>query len=352
MILYRKVPQLRVRRLSAPEPPFWYATALAPYGPRRASPVSIDYLDLRATATERSEVTVCESVEAELDRLEVRHHVDEPVFVDSADFAEEVFRRGSELARMLRSRGSAVTLLVSTRGAVPDDASGATLVIAAWPLEFPRLRALFERAQERAPVWGVGVPVLYPVTTHLTALSELADLAVAHGARFFAAIPVDPDPTAKQAIARSLAEDEDDEEYAQLFHADLDRIHTSTERHIAALAHERGLRDIVPPANAEAKTNWNGAVFLTVTASRMLAMDENVELAGTLARAARVVATLDKSIARVAEAATLAIIEALDEVSVDILTEWLETGRSSFADRIDGLWRLRRDHGFDAADEE
>lgn len=346
MIIYRKAAHLRVRRVSAPEPPFWCATAIAPYSQRRLTPVSIDYIDLRATATERAEVTVCESPEAELGRVEIRHHLDEPILVESADFAEEVFRRGEQLVKLLKQRGSAAVQLVSTRGAVPAADHGATVVIAAWPLEFHRLERLFATAREHGLSWGVGVPVIYPVTTNLVALEELADLAAKHGSRFFASIAVEPDPTAKQAIARSLvADDEDDEEYAQLFHADLEPIHTSTERHVAALAHERGMLDSIPPADGDAQTNWNAAILLTITASRMLAMEDNVELAGTLARSARLVATLEKPLVRVAEAATLGIIEALDEVSVDLLTEWLETGRSSFAERVNAQWRLRRDHG-------
>ena len=47
MIVYRKSSQLRVRRAAAPEPPFWGATTIAPYGARRAAPVAIDYIDLR-----------------------------------------------------------------------------------------------------------------------------------------------------------------------------------------------------------------------------------------------------------------------------------------------------------------
>ena len=42
-----------------------------------------------------------------------------------------------------------------------------------------------------------------------------------------------------------------------------------------------------------------------------------------------------------------AIIEALDQTSVDALTEWLQTGRSSFAGHIEKQWRLRRDSGMD-----
>ncbi len=48
-----------------------------------------------------------------------------------------------------------------------------------------------------------------------------------------------------------------------------------------------------------------------------------------------------------AQAASLAIIDSLDEISIDLLTEWLETGRSSFAGHIEKQWRLRRDSGMD-----
>ena len=56
MIIYRKGGTLRVRRSPAPEPPWWFATAVSPYSARRAMPVSIDYLDLRATSSDRVEV--------------------------------------------------------------------------------------------------------------------------------------------------------------------------------------------------------------------------------------------------------------------------------------------------------
>jgi hypothetical protein len=68
-------------------------------------------------------------------------------------------------------------------------------------------------------------------------------------------------------------------------------------------------------------------------------------MAAILARSARVVAELDKPLARIAESASLAIVEALDEVSVDVLAEWLERGRSSFVDRVNARWRLKRDAG-------
>ena len=62
-------------------------------------------------------------------------------------------------------------------------------------------------------------------------------------------------------------------------------------------------------------------------------------------RSARAVVQLEKPIERVAEAASLSIIESLDPISVEALTEWIETGRSSFVEHIGKQWRLRRDAG-------
>jgi hypothetical protein len=72
----------------------------------------------------------------------------------------------------------------------------------------------------------------------------------------------------------------------------------------------------------------------------MLAMKHDVETASRIARSARVVAQLDKSLERIAAAAHLSIVESLDEISVDALTEWLETGKSTFLDHINKQWRL------------
>ena len=49
MIIYRKTSHLRLQRVPIPEPPYWAATIIAPYSPRRAEPIAIDYLDLQAT---------------------------------------------------------------------------------------------------------------------------------------------------------------------------------------------------------------------------------------------------------------------------------------------------------------
>ena len=336
MIVYRKSSQLRIRRTTAPEPPFWCATTVAPYSARRGSPVSIDYIDLRASASDRLEVDVCDRP---VDELERTARIVAPVLVESSEFAEEVFRRGEDIAGFCGERGLATVQLVSTRGALPQRSRPDSIVIAAWPLDLDRLERLF--ASARGP-WGVAVPVIFPVTTDLAALRDLVDAAKKAGASFVSAVPVVIEPTAKQAIARSLALDGDDETYAMLFHSELEPIHVATERHIAALAADAGMEDFIVPPGWSERTNWNAAVVLMLAATRLLAMEEDVDLAAMLARSARVVAGLDKPLRRIAEAASLSIVEAIDEASVDILSEWLETGRSRYAERVNARWRLRR----------
>ena len=337
MIIYRKSSHLRLQRIPIPEPPYWAATIIAPYSARRAAPIAIDYLDLQATCAERSEVTVCEDVRDELERAAERARVREPVLIDATESAEVVFRRGEAALEFCAENDNAAIHLVSSRGALPDGAAaGSTIAIAPWPLEFERVDALFEEARARQLRWGVVVPVIYPVTTNLVALAQLAEAA--HGATFFAALPIDLDPAARKAIA-------EDESYEMLFHADLEPIHVATERHIAALAAEIGCEDFVVPPRWDRRTNWNASVLLTLAASRMLAMKREVETAWRIVRSARAVVQLEKPIERVAEAAHLSIIEALDPISVEALTEWIATGHSSFVEHIGKQWRLRRDAG-------
>ena len=309
MILYRKVPQLRVRRSPAPAAPFWSATTIAPYGPRRATPIAIDYLTLRATGAEKAEATVCDDVRGELDRA---RGLAAPVLIDAAENAEEVFRRGAAALAWCEEQGFAAQLLTS---------SGYVVRIGG----------------------GVAVPVIFPITTDLAFLESLADDAKRDGATFFAAIAIDVEPTAKQAIAQSLELTGDDDRYAMLFHADAAPIALATERHIAALAHERGLSDFVLPPRWNERTNWNAAVLLTLTASRMIALELDLDLAGHIARSARTIAELDKPLTRIAESANLSIIAGLDATSVEMLTEWLERGTASFGEYVDEQWRLRRD---------
>lgn len=330
MILYRKSASLRLRRLPAPEPPWWAATLVSPYSGRRGTPVSIDYFDMRASWSDKLEVAVAENPDIERARLA------EPVMIDATEFAEVVFRRGQELLR----KCPASMFVASSHGAIPEDIpETSTIAIAAWPVDFARLEPLCA-AVSRAR-WGLVIPVMYPATTDLQELVQLADLAASNGASFLAAATVDLDPTAKQAVARTLSLDEDS--YATLFHADLDPIHTATERHIAALAEERGLGDVVPVSSD--KSNWNASALLTLVATRMIAMERDIETATMIARSARAVAELNKPISRIAEAASLSIVEALDEVSVEILTEWLSGGAPWFVEKINREWRLRRDAG-------
>jgi len=308
VILYRKVAQLRVRRSPAPEPPFWAATTIAPYGARRATPVAVDYVTLRATGAEKLEVTVCDNVRDELDRTRILHP---PLLIDAAGGAEEVFRRGAEALAWCEEQGLAAQLLTS---------EGYVVRVGG----------------------GVAVPVMFPVTTDLELLEQLADKAKRDGAAFFAALPIELEPTAKQALAQSLQLTGEDDRYAMLFHADIAPIHLATERHIAALAHERGMADFVLPPRWEQRTNWNAAVLLTLTASRMIAMELDLDLAGLIARSARTIAELDKPLTRVAESASLSIISGVDDTSVEMLTEWLATGTASFGEYVDEQWRLRR----------
>lgn len=346
MIIYRKSPQLRIKRLTVPEPPYWPATVIAPYSSRRAAPVAIDYLELRASYSDRLEVAVAENVRDELERAAERGPLAGPVLVDAAEFAEVIFRRGEEALQYFRDSGGAAIHLVSTRGMVPGGTSSdLTLVVATWPLDFDRLEALCKAAGEGGFSWGMAVPVIFPVTTDLAALGQIADLGRRYGARFMTSLPLEIDSTAKAAIAETLTRDGDEETYGMLFHADLDPVHVATERHIAALAAEREMEDFILPPRWEERSNWNAAVLMTLTASRMIAMGHEVEQAGALARSARLVATLDKPIERIAAAASLSIIEALDGLSVEILTEWLERGRSTFVESVNALWRLRRDAG-------
>ncbi|MEA2339702.1 MAG: hypothetical protein QOE82_3709 [Thermoanaerobaculia bacterium] len=346
MIVYKKTPHLRLTRAQVPEPPYWAATTIAPYSPRRAAPIAIDYVDLRASCAERFEVSVCENVRDDLERSTTRHPLHAPVLIDGAEFAEVIFGRGEEALQFAAEQHVAAMQLISARGAlprqVPDDA---VIAIAAWPLEFDRIEALFAEGKERGLRWGVVVPIVFPVTTELTALSQLAELAKTYGASFFTGVPVELDATARNALARSLTGEGSEETYELLFHADLGPIRLSTERHIAALAGEIDVADFVTPPRWDRHTNWNAAVLLTLTANRILAMNRDEELAWRLTRSAKVIATLEKPIERVAQAASLSIIDPLDEISVDLLTEWLETGRSSFAGHIEKQWRLRRDSG-------
>lgn len=339
MTLYRKGASLRVRRVPAPEPPFFCATQIAPYGARRATPVAIDYLAMRALAGERAEVAVAGDVRDELERARM---VSGPVLVDAAEPAERVFRRGEDALGYLDAHDIRALHLISTRGALPSASTAATIVIAAWPVALRSLASLFAETAARGLRFGVFIPLVYPLTTELGDLLALADLAAAHGAAFLASASIETDPVARQAIARALDLEPHDDRYAMLFHGSAEPIQLSTERHVAALAAERGLSDRVVLPDDAARTNWNAASLLTTTATRMLAMELDVEMATSIARAARRIAALDKPLTRIAEAASLSIIGGVDETSAQMLGEWLESGSASFAEFVDEQWRLLR----------
>ena len=333
MILYKKQAPLRIKRVPAPQPPFWCATAIAPYGPRRAEPVAIDYLALRASGADRLEVTVCDDAKDELERART---IDGPVLVDAAETAEAVFRRGEEVLEFCEANRLAPLYLTSTRGVLPR--KPAEVVVAAWPLDFKRLEQLFANDG----TWGVAVPIVFPVTTDLAALEALADLAKKYGAAYLAGINIEVEPTAKQAMAQAMDLTFEDDRYAMLFHGDVEPLHLATERHIAALAAERGMADFILPPRWTERSNWNASVLLNLTASRMFAMELDLDLAGSIARSARVLAELDKPVARIAEAASVSIIGGVDETSAGMVTEWIGGGAVAFAEYVDEQWRLRR----------
>lgn len=338
MILYRRGNQLRVRRWAAPEPPFWCASAVAPYSARRTTPLAIDYLALQASGAERLDVMVCDSVR---DQLERGRTVSGPLLVEATGNTEVVFRRGDDALAWCESETMDAVHLISTLGTAPSRLDqNITVVVAAWPAE---LRTLESLAESLRPFrWGVLVPVLYPLTTDLALLESLADLAQRTGAGFLAAAAIDLAPTAKQVLARGGDMTGDDDRYATLFHGEVGPIHLATERHVAALAAERTLADFVVPPRWEQRSNWNAAITLTRTASRMIAMELDLDLAGTIARSARTVADLKKPLALIAESASVSIVAGLGETSAEILTEWLVSGTASFVDWVDDQWRLRR----------
>lgn len=343
MILFRKSPQLRVRRSSAPEPPFCPAAIVSPYGPRRSEPIAIDYPSLHATAVERAEVTVCENVEPPLAaaRLDTLPH-GARVLIDATGAGEETFRKGNETAAWCGARAIPSLLIVSAAGALPETPPERSLTAIAITPDVSAASAIatFEAASARGLAWGAFVPVLFPLTTELRLLDELADAATLHGATFLACASVDADAPARQAIARRMELSPDDDRYALLFHARAEPLQLATERHLAALARERGLADQLPAPPERA--NWNAAALLTLTAGRMLAMELDLDLAADISRSARTVAGLDKPLTRIAESARLSIIGGLDETSVQMLEEWLESGGASFAEFIDEQWALRR----------
>ncbi len=341
MISYRKSARLGIARARTPLSPFWQRSTISPYGAPRCSLLGLDYVGLLATAAPRGEISVCADPADLLSREP--HPIHGPALIEASGDAETVFRRGDQILKALLERSIPSIHLIDGEGVVPTVRStDSVTAISCWPANPADLEPMFRQARDRELIWGAVVPLLFPVTTRLDFLERIADLAAESDASFLAGIPFDLEPGAKKLLAE--VEVDNDECFATLFHQDLDLIIVATERHVSALAAERGLNDFVVPPRFEERTNWNAAVMLALTGTRMVRMKRQVELGWSLLRSAREVGSMPQEIRRVAEAATLSIIETLDPLSAECLTEWLERGTATLFDEIESAWRLRRDY--------
>lgn len=340
MIQFRKSNRLRVLRSSAPRFPFWAATTVSTAAPPTHGSLSIDLSELTATAPPKT-VAVCADPRDQLARE--RPALAEPVLIDAAGVAEPTYRKGEEAAAFCDEESLEHTVVISIDGRVPDRLSDrASLVLVAWPPDPTELDRMAVEAGTLAKSWGCVVPILFPATTSLELLEEIARVAETRGATFLTGVPIDADAEAKSWLA-STVEGLDDSDYSLLFHADLDTVLLATERHVAALAHERGMRDSVIPPGFDRLMNWNAATVLAIAGTRMVKMQRNVELGWEILRASATIAALDKPLTTIAERASLSIVDGLPEAAVDCLTEWLEMRSASLLHTIDEEWRLRRD---------
>ncbi len=335
MITHRKITQLRLQRSAYPQPPFWQATTIAPYGLGRGLPLQINYLTLTADAKAKVDVSVTRSV---TDQLERQKNVESPALVEASDVSELIYRRGEEALGALSNLEIEAICLVSSDGAVPalEDPVRSMIVVSCWPLHKRDIERLFETCQARGFRWGAIVPLLHPITTRRDVLLELADLAKKHSARFFAGVPIETEPEARQALASM--EEMDDAEVAQLFDADLEAVIVAAERLAASIAVEREMLDHTPVL-APLASNWTAAMKLSLAGTRLIRMGEEVELGWTLHQSSKLVAGLHKPVERIAAAASLSIIDALDLTSVTALEQWLRDGRSDFFEDVDERWR-------------
>ncbi|HEU5163438.1 MAG TPA: hypothetical protein VFV54_09860 [Thermoanaerobaculia bacterium] len=340
MIVYRKGSALRLLRHTAPDPPFWAAGTVLPYSPKRTTPLAIDWVNLIATGSDSETVEIADAPGETIARSP---YLRSPLLVDATGPGELIYRRGEEASRAAIDGGLTLLELITTDGVIPAIRNDRfTLAIAAWP---PREDALAELATEAAASgirFGVVIPVIPPETTDLALLSTLAALAARNGAKFLAAVPIDLEPTARHALA--AARELDDEAFAALFESDLELLTVATERHIAALAREHGMDDLVR-LDLGQPSNWSAASALASTANRMIRMDRDVELGWQILRASRTVAALGKPLERIANAASLSIIEPIEPMIAEALEQWLENGTSDLMDDVDTAWRLRRDYG-------
>lgn len=330
MISYRSTPSARTTRWSAPEPPYWAAASISPYSSPRETPLAIDLVELTLRGEQQLAVDV-----AELES--VGGSTEKPLLIDAAGPAELIYRRGEAIAAQMKEEAGQTIFLSSASGALPVNATAATTVIATWPLNIGRLDDLFERASSGAKRWGALVPLVHPLTTTVADLARVADSLRRHKASFLASTPIDVDATAKPFLATG-------DSYEEMTHAELETIIVATERHVAALAHERQLLDFIPTPDWPQPTNWNCAVALTRAGTRLIRMERDVELGWSFVRQARAITAMEKQLTWIASRSHLGIIDFLDEITVDALTEFISEGRSAYFDEIDVEWRLRRDY--------
>lgn len=339
MIHYKVGGRVRFHQNREIQPPFWQATTVHLYSPDvRSLPLGIDFLRLKGSAHRSLDV----SVPAILDDLNL-DRVPSPILIDAWGPEEVIYRRGDRLLHELPSDARPM-LLLSADGDVPLEMSAATpqLIVTAWPLDLVALESIASRASKTGFDWGVLIPVIFPLTTNLDIIETISNTARRYGASFMASSSIELDSKARGAVA-SMCDDLDEETWATLFDADLDRIHLSTERHIAALAHQHGIADTIAPPLGESRSNRAAAVLLSRVGSRMVKMDHDVELGWKFLKASGRVATFDKEIARVASTAHITIIPELeDEILAEVVEQWLENGEAEFADHIDDKWRLTR----------
>jgi len=341
LIQIRKTRKLRIVTEAAPRTPLWARTTILPAWPPAHHALSIDLGNLTASAAPRA-IDVCAEPADQLNRE--RQRLVAPAVVDARGVAEPTYRGGSEASGFCHDNSIAHTLVVSTDAALPDRIDTCEMItIVAWPPDPGALAAMASLAASSGAPWGIAVPVMFPATTELGLIDAIAEIASKSGAAFLTGFAIDTDAAARRHLAASTGVDEDG--YSLLFHGDVDTLQLATERHIAAVAHARGLSDFALPPDWATRTNWNAAIALALAGTRLVSMQRNVELGWDILRASAAVATLDKPLVTIAEQASLSIVEPLPEAVVDCLGEWLETGSSSFFRSVDDDWRLRRDAG-------
>lgn len=335
MITHRRITQLRLQRTAHPQPPFWQALTIAPYGTGRGAPVQLNYATLTADARARVDVSVTRSVR---DQLEREKRIESPALVEASEGSELVYRRGEDTLAALADLGVDAVCLVSSNGAVPavEPSARCLVAVSCWPLHFKDIESSFQRCSGRGLTWGAVLPLLHPITTAAAVIDRLADLAAKHGARFFAGIPFETEPAARQALA--AMQPLDDAAVAELFDSDLEAIVVAAERASARAATSRAILDHVPSL-APLTSNWTSAMKLSLAGTRLIRMGEDVELGWTLHQSSKLVARLHKPVEHIAASASLAIIDSLDSTSVAALEQWLREGRSEFFEDVDGRWR-------------